>query len=318
MSSSKGKIGIVGSGLIGQNWALIFASGGYEVHLYDRSKELVDNAIEKTLATIELYDTKGILRGPLTKDDQKKLINPAYTLKDCVEDCVHVQEAVFEDLSLKIDVFKQIDACINNDRTTIGSSTSCFLPSKFTDNLNYKHNCLVVHPVNPPYFVPLIEIVPAPWTSLDAALKVRNLLEQVGQKPINMTREIEGFAVNRIQYAILNEAYNLIRDDVISPEDIDTVMRDGLGMRYAFLGPWEVTHLNARNFREYAKQFFKGLHNVSMTFKEPPKMYEDHQTTNKIAESLEKRIPLDKVEERKKWRDERLMELSMLKRKAPQ
>lgn len=313
--SSKGKIGIVGSGLIGQNWALIFVSSGYEVHLYDRTKELIDNAIKNAIETIELYHSKGVLRGPVNKDEQIKLIHPAYTLKDCLSDAIHCQECVFEDLNLKVEVFKQIDECINNDRTTIGSSTSCFLPSKFTENLKYKHNCLVSHPINPPYFVPLVEIVPAPWTSLDATQKVRNLLQQVGQKPINMTREIEGFAVNRIQYAILNEAFNLVKDEVISPEDIDSVMKDGLGMRYCFLGMFEVCHLNAKNFRDYGERFFQGAYNVSSTFKPIPKMHEG-DTKDRIAESLEKRIPLDQIAAKSKWRDLKLMELAKLKKDA--
>ena len=114
-----------------------------KVHLYDRTNELIDNAIKKIIKTIELYDSKNILRGPFSKDDQIKIVHPAYTLNDCIVDSIHVQECVFEDLNLKIEVFKQIDECINNDRTTVGSSTSCFLPSKFTENLKYKHNCLV-------------------------------------------------------------------------------------------------------------------------------------------------------------------------------
>ena len=96
------------------------------------------------------------------------------------------------------------------------------MPSTFTDSLNYRHNCLVCHPVNPPYFVPLVEIVPAEWTSSDAAMKVRNLMQQVGQKPVNLRQEVPGFAVNRVQYAILNECFNLVKSNTISPEDIDT------------------------------------------------------------------------------------------------
>lgn len=96
------------------------------------------------------------------------------------------------------------------------------MPSTFTESLNYRHNCLVCHPINPPYFVPLVEIVPSQWTSTDAALKVRNLMQQVGQKPVNLKQEVPGFAVNRVQYAILNECFNLVKSNLISPEDIDT------------------------------------------------------------------------------------------------
>lgn len=82
--------------MIGQNFAMIFVAAGYEVHLYDKSKELVDNAIKQLISTIELYDGKKILRGPFSKDDQINLIHPAYDLKNCIEDSLHVQECVFE------------------------------------------------------------------------------------------------------------------------------------------------------------------------------------------------------------------------------
>ncbi len=172
---------------------------------------------------------------------------------------------------------------------------------------------IVGHPVNPPYFVPLVEIIPSPWTEPSVLERTRRLLTAVGQKPVVLKREIEGFIVNRVQYAILNECYRLIADDVISVEDVDTVMSEGLGMRYAFMGPWETAHLNAAGMEEYFAKYSKGIYDVSATMGPPPKM--EGATARLITEELTRAIPVEKLEERRKWRDQRLIALSQLKKK---
>lgn len=137
---------------------------------------------------------------------------------------------------------------------------------------------IVSHPVNPPYYVPLVEIVPAPWTNPEIVLKTRQIMEEIGQAPVSLSREIEGFALNRIQYvfklneivftlfiidtdssiyfryAILNEVWRLVNDKILSVEDIDKVMSEGLGMRYAFLGALETAHLNAEGMKSYCER----------------------------------------------------------------
>lgn len=152
---------------------------------------------------------------------------------------------MFEKLELKADVFKQLDEVASDD-IVLGSSTSCFLPSLFSQSLKHRSQVVVAHPVNPPYYIPLIEVVPAPWTSDEVVKRTRALLEDIGQKPVTLKKEVPGFSLNRIQYAILNECWRQIADGVMSVEDVDTVMSDGLGLRYAFMGPYETAHLNAK------------------------------------------------------------------------
>jgi len=182
----------------------------------------------------------------------------------------------------------------------------------FTNGLKNRANCLVVHPINPPYFIPLVELVPAPWTSSDAMRRVRSLMEEVGQSPVTMNKELPGFAVNRIQYAILNECFNLVNEQVLSAEDVDKVMRDGLGLRYAFMGPWETCHLNAVGIRDYFNRYGKGIYDVSTDFR--PLSRIEGPAVDRIEQEMLTKIPLDKLEERKKWRDDRLKAISKLKK----
>lgn len=121
---------------------------------------------------------------------------------------------------------------------------------------------IVSHPVNPPYYVPLVEIVPSPWTKPEIAIQTRKLMEEIGQKPVSLSREIEGFALNRVQYAILNEVWRLVADGILDVKDIDSVMSDGLGMRYAFLGAFETAHLNAEGMASYCDRYSKSIYAV--------------------------------------------------------
>jgi AGAP007378-PB len=205
---------------------------------------------------------------------------------------------------------KEIDRFASN-QTILASSTSCFLPSLFTESLKHRSQALVAHPINPPYFVPLVEIVPASWTSPQTIEKAKEIMQTIGQRPIVLRKEIQGFIVNRIQYAILDECYRLIADNIISVDDIDAVMSEGLGMRYAFLGPWETAHLNANGISEYFEKYAKGIYEVSKTFGETPRM--GGPVAEHISKEMFKRIPMKALSAKRVWRDECLIAVSQLK-----
>lgn len=305
------KIGLVGSGFIGRSWAMLFASVGYEVYLYDIKTEQVSSALEDILHQLRNLEKSGMLRGTASADEQHKLIKGVSSLKECVEGAKHVQESVFEDLELKKKVFKDIDQ-FAGPNTILSTSASCIVPSKISADLVHRSNFIVAHPTNPPYYVPMVEVVPAPWTSKDVVTRTQALMKEIGQSPVTFSREHPGFGSNRIQYAILNECNNLVKGGILSADDVDTLVRDGLGFRYAFMGPLETAVLNANGMKDYIDRYGSTIMSVSSTFEEVPTW--TPQGSAEVIKQMDELIPSDKHSERQDWRNARLVMLAKLKK----
>lgn len=308
------KIAIVGSGLIGQFWAMIFASGGFRVSIYDIDSKQVSRALELIREKLNRYEQQGCLRGTTSAAQQARLISGHTDLAECLEGAVYVQECVPESADLKTKVFQQLDPLLT-DGMVAASSSSCLGPSQFAGSMTHRDWVVVAHPVNPPYFIPLVEIVPGPWTAPYVLDKTRTMMERVGQSPVTLKKEVPGFALNRIQYAIINECWNMYKDGILSAEDIDKVMKDGMGPRYAFIGPLETMHLNADGIVDYCRRYADGAYRVCQTMTPPPIQY-DVPTAEKVQAALDRTIPLDKIPERRQWRDDRLAALATLKRQC--
>jgi 3-hydroxyacyl-CoA dehydrogenase len=307
------KIAIIGSGLIGRAWAISFARAGHEIRLYDQVAGAAEKAIAFARDMAAPLEAEGLLEGQ-SADQLVARIRPAASLAEALDGVVHVQENTPEDLAVKQKVFAELDAAAAPD-TVLASSTSAILPSKFTENLKGRARCLVMHPINPPYLIPAVEIVPAPWTDPAAMEKTRQLAVASGQAPIVMKREIDGFVMNRLQGALLEEAFRLVADGYASVEDVDVGIREGLALRWSFMGPFETIDLNApggvKDYCERYQQIYARLF---------PSMQRRVDWAGEVMQIVETerraKLPAADLTKRHQWRDRRLMALTAHKRKA--
>lgn len=234
-------------------------------------------------------------------------------MSDALEGAVYAQESTCESLEFKKKIFAEMDKLVSSD-TVLGSSTSTIPASKFTENLTHRSQCLVAHPVNPPLYLTLVEMVPAPWTDDATMAKACDVMRSIGQEPVRLHKEVLGFAVNRLQYVILAEAWRLVADDVLSPEDVDKVMSAGLGPRYAIHGPLQTVHLNANGVRDYFARYGDGIRKV-LADMGPTPTFEEAPVLERMEKFLNHSMPLDSLTAMRGERERNLAHLASLKKK---
>ncbi|MGB3834106.1 MAG: 3-hydroxyacyl-CoA dehydrogenase [Mesorhizobium sp.] len=306
-------VAIVGSGFIGRGWAISFARAGHEVRLWDQSPTATEGARDYIAGVLGDLRENDLLRGQTPAAVLSRIAVVA-DLGEAVADAVHIQENTPEDRDVKRAVFKRIDALAGPD-AVIASSTSALLPSTFTDHLAGRGRCLVVHPINPPYLVPATELVPAPWTTPETVERTRAFLVAAGHAPLVMKRELDGFIMNRMQGALLEEAFRLVADGYATIEDVDTGICEGLALRWSFMGPFETIDLNAPGgVRDYVERYQSIYANIF------PQMLRRVDWAGPVLQTVEgerrKALPKERLAERQVWRDRRLMALAAHKRKA--
>jgi L-gulonate 3-dehydrogenase len=312
MSSSNehNQIGIVGAGLIGRAWAVVFARAGFKVRLHDMSTQALHDCESAILASLTDLAAYGLLKE--TPAQVMRKIGLASTLQEAVGNASLVQENVRETLETKVALFAELDLLVPAG-VPIASSTSWIPSSRFTEGLVHRDRCLVGHPINPPHVVPLVEVCPAPWTSKEAVERALEIYRAAGQSPVLLRKEIDGFLVNRVQGAVLNEMMSLHEQGYASVADLDAVMRDGLGMRWAFMGPFETIDLNApAGLLDYADRFGQTYKRVAL---ESKPFDWNAVAVAEIEHERRQQMPLSEIQNRSAWRDRCLMQLAAQKKK---
>lgn len=313
--TDQGPIAIIGSGAIGQSWAIAFARAGHPVRLHDPEAGAVKAALGDIRAALGPLEAAGLLAGQ-GADAVAGRIAGAASLAEAVDGAAYVQENAPERLEVKRALFAELDAAAP-EGAVIASSTSALLPSRISAGLAGAARCLVVHPLNPPHLIPAVEIVPSAATAPEAVEAACALMTAIGQTPIRLAREIDGFVMNRLQGALLDEAMALVAEGICAVEDVDVALRDGLARRWSFMGPFETIDLNAPGgVRDFLGRYAGAYAGIGAG--RPNR----HPWTGDLAERViaarRAALPAEDLGARRDWRDRRLAALArhMLEQQA--
>ena len=299
------KAAILGAGLVGSAWAIVFARAGYAVSLFD------GDAAQSKQALSRVGDNMRELVGFGLLDDADAAlarISIAGSLGEALDGAAYAQESVFERADVKTEFYAEIDKVAGAD-LVIGSSSSGIPASVFTEGLACAPRCLIAHPINPPYVIPLVEVVPTPWSGDAAVQSCWDIMLAVGMEPVRLTREVDGFIANRLQAALLWEAFRLLEAGIATAEDIDKTISAGLGRRWTFIGPFETIDLNAPGgLKDYAARLALGFFEF-VKRGEPAEPWSDAVIAKADGE-MRARVSLPEQPARQAWRDKRLMALA--------
>ena len=304
----KGKVCIAGAGSIGVAFALLFAKSGFRVNLWDALEEALPRAKSELTEKLAMLVEHGLLED--SRDTVLERVTFEPLLAEALKGAELVQECVPENLEIKKQVFQELGA-LSEPYAVLASSSSAIVASQFASEIPARDRVLIGHPGNPPYLIPVIEIVPSEFTSAETVERAQRVYREAGLKPVLVNSEIEGFIFNRLQGAVLREAWCLVRDGIASVDDIDEVMRSGLGRRWAFIGPFETSDLNTRGGTEvHAERMGPAYERMG---KERGQF--DPWTPDLVREVVRQRreiLPLEDWGSRVLWRDEQLMKLKKL------
>ena len=226
---AKARIAVVGAGLMGHGIAQVFALAGHDVTITDTFKANLDTV--KTRIAGNLRDLG---------DDAAAVerVRPIDDLAMAVRDADYVVEAILEDLPLKQKLFAEIENHVRPD-TILASNTSVMPITKIMQNLAGRERALGTHWWNPPYLVPLVEVIGTEWTSPQAIELTMALHAAAGKQPAHVKKDVPGFIGNRLQHALWREAVSLVERGICDAETVDTVIKAAFGRRLAVLGPLE-------------------------------------------------------------------------------
>ena len=302
------KFAIVGSGSIGAAWAITFARAGNDVSVYDVDPEKLESlksGLAKRLHFLAAQEL--ILESPKTI---LKRISITTNLALCLEGATYVQECAPERVEIKEKIFEELDQ-LTDENVILASSSSALGASKFNSRMQNPERALVVHPGNPPYLLSVAEVVPSNKTSPAITSRTILILEQVGMHPVEVKREIEGFVFNRLQGAILREAYCLVRDGVISPEEIDLIVTQGLGKRWAVVGPFGTSSLNAQGgIRDHVSRMAESYYRMGKDRNQDDPW--TPEMVDSVASAMEKIFNVEEWEFNVEKRDRALAEINKL------
>ncbi|MCW3979706.1 MAG: 3-hydroxyacyl-CoA dehydrogenase family protein [Candidatus Bathyarchaeota archaeon] len=303
------RVACVGSGLIGQGWAALFALNGYEVVMQDLSDEVLGKAVERAESHMSFLKESGLCG---ERKSAPKQIETTTNLQEAVADTGFVIESVYESYDVKKPVFAEMDRAAPED-AILASSTSGLLMTEIQKAAKlHPERCIVAHPWNPAHLVPLVELAPGELTSELTVDRAYAVMEDIGKVPVVLKKEVPGFIANRLSVALWREALALVDQGVASVEDVDRAVRAGPGIRWAIMGPYLTYHLGGgaggieylmRHIGASKSTWLETMAEWTVT---PESVIE------KAIQGVNEMVGDKPLEELEAWRDERLVELLKL------
>ena len=290
------KIGICGAGLIGASWAIGFANAGYMAYVYDTNINSIEN-FNKYFN--DLFKDLKIINPSINEDKIRNNIKLNCTIEQICEETILIQESIVEDLKVKQKTYKELDRLTSKD-TILASSSSYIVISKISELVVHKNRCINAHPALPPHVVPFVEVVGSSDTSQEIINKALNIYKKANYAAILVKKETEGFVLNRLQGALLNEAVRLHEGGFASMEDIDIALKHALGIRWAFMGPFEIMDLNApEGIKDSFSRYRTGIQNLAKQQNTVPS-YSDEYLNNLDKEQRQRLAYQDRPDRIKK------------------
>lgn len=301
------RIACVGAGLIGQGWATLFSSKGFEVILQDVSETILEQAVRDVKSNLMFLEANNLIKTGEANAALRR-IKTSTDLDEVVCEADYVQESVPDDYDIKKQVFKEMDTAAPH-HAILASSSSGLLMTEIQKATTRPERCVLVHPVLPVYLIPLVEIVGGEQTSHETVVAAHDLMRRLGKIPVLLKREVSGYIVNRLQAALLREAIDLVDKGIASAEEVDRAFCMGIGLRDPIIGPFLRIHLagnGVERFIENYSESYRHRWETMETWTAIPAL-----AAEKMIKSVNEMgvVRSKSLEEIKSWRDKMLIKL---------
>src|ERR1700722_2815717 len=305
------KAAVVGGGIIGRSWAVVFARAGVPVAVYDQLPEGLA-AMPARFHSI-VAESAALCGDAVAQAATLARITVVDNMAKAVTEADFIHECIDEKLDSKRAIFFELDR-LTKSSAILATTTSSFPVSTFASELPGRARCIVVHPATPPHLLPVTEICPAPFTDQAVTHACFAFMERCRQTPVLIRFEQSNFVLNRLQAALVVEMLRCLNSGIISAGDIDKIISQGFGLRWAFLGPLEGVDLNsAGGIREYLERFGFIFDDMArQNGLEGPVVTPDAITM--LEKYARDQLPLEALRERTAWRDRAIASLRELKK----
>jgi len=303
-------VAVVGTGVIGRSWIVVFARAGCQTRVFDSDPKQLRKALAWLEEDLQLDRKDGFLSVEQSAAIRRR-ITLHHHLRDALRGVSYVQESGPERMELKQALYQELDRQAE-PKAILASSTSGLNMSEIARGLNGAHRCIVAHPVNPPHLIPVVEVLPGRETDPQVVKRTAAFLKGMGQKPVLMNHYVKDFLLNRMQAALIREAVQLVEHGVTDVDGVDAVIRDGLGLRWALMGPFGVANTNADGgvreyLTRYREAYIEGMNDLYPTPSFDDAMIE---RLGRATDKMTGRVPRAKI---RRWRDRMIHKIRALK-----